>query len=267
MRSTSGAGCFGALAIALFCALGCKGEAKERVSPVAGTPLELGAACGAGATAAIDQTLRVRLVAGEGINSGELEKLVGQLASFYRPYGLHFERIEAIESVSMASVFAGTNAALEERLLTGRGRDGAGGERDAVMKVVAGPLLSFLKSQPKSPERDVDIVLLPRVTSPRSPLQAHTGEIAGLAIKMGFLPGPAEIVTPDPFEHIPTIFLGKRELDKLEPSIRATTLAHELGHILELSHELDRNNLMHPNRRSDCHPILSESQLTFLQLK
>jgi hypothetical protein len=238
------------------------------------------------------RTVRLRLYLGAGVSPEQLRREIDSLRGYFARYDLSFTGAPAAPSIiriELGPVMAGTASEVHEALArAGILANSAGDDRvrEVTARVVAAALADFLSLHAQPEPDTVDIVLLERVMTPDSPLAQYVERLAGLTVAPKRRREPTirsagepdggsgddlASQTLDQFvaalgldQYTPTIFLSHHDLGGLHPKRRATTLAHEMGHVFGLAHSRNRDDLMALDRRTDCVPTLGPEHVAGL---
>lgn len=192
--------------------------------------------------------LPVRLFLDARVKAEELRSETRAAQSYFARYGLNFHALSA------------TSIDLRTAIASGQ----------ATARSAVAPVRAFLQTHAVPPRPHVNIVMVPRIVPPDSSLARFLRDVAGLTLTASAPPRTTEASAAlsealDIPDYTTTIFLSHRDLARLPTGRRSTTLAHELGHALGLTHGDARADLMNPERRNDCLPRLSADQLATVE--
>jgi len=210
-------------------------------------------------------TVHLRLLLG-GVSEADAAHQLARLRGYFRPLGLEVavdeaHRLARSELLTMDN--DELNAALRARGLDPN-TDGEA-ERAATAELLLSPIRSFLSAHAAhdaEPAQVVQIVLLHRISAPAAAATRALPGLRGLAFDghgaatdlplelrnaLGDASGP------------PTVFVSVADLPPEGSGIVDTTLMHELGHALGLTHVESPTNLMSPSPHR-CTPVLTPSQ-------
>ncbi len=209
--------------------------------------------CGASPEGGVDaRTVPVRVVLGPGLTPEQIAPETRRLQGIFADYGVAFEATE-IRSTGLEAAIVGTPAQVRP----------IQEDRTAVAALVFAPLRGFMANQTG---QGLDLVFLPHLNAPDSPIRSAVPGLAGLTISP-LLSERVELEGFDlvevldlPAQYRATVFIDHSRLAGLEHSAEDLVVAHEVGHALGLVHTEDRRNLM-SGRWFGCRPELDAGQI------
>ena len=191
-----------------------------------------------GAVAA-ETTVGLTLFRGPQVSDALIESELHALTRVYAPYRVRFVTDGAPRSIGMEEA----TAAMVET--TGAASASPGSpERDASWRELLAPALGFIADYGAPPRHAIHVVFLKRIAPTLSLVRRLLPHLTGLTFS------PTDDSEPDvgallELEHFtPTVFLSAEDIGRLPADRTPTTLAHEVGHALGLSHADAPDNLM-----------------------
>lgn len=171
---------------------------------------------------------------------------LAQAGAWWRSVGVTLELV-GTRTTRLDAVLGGDGPALDRQIAAlPRAQADA-----AVLEAVVEPLRRWLRDRPAS-GADVDLVVVPRIASARSPVGRVAADLAGFTVAPRLV---AELGhdQPDLAERlsdllgpglVPTAFVAADVLARLPPEEAQWVVAHEIGHALGLAHDPEPGNLM-----------------------
>lgn len=189
----------------------------------------------------------------EGADPARAELASQVAAAWWREAGVELE-LRGVRSTEVGDVLGGDPLALR------------GASPDAWVGAVVAPLREWLARRPRSGAR-IDLVVVRRITSPRSAMARVATDLAGFTVAPSLL---AELGDAEPDlaatlaerlgpDLVPTVFVSSEVLARLPPEEARWVVAHELGHALGLPHDGLPGNLMSEGFYA-CRPSLRVDQ-------
>ncbi len=230
--------------------------------------------CEGSVPAQLGARIEVQIWAPESLARERLLSHTQALARSMRDLGITFESVGKVRAFDESALFinAGSDGA---RALAEAERGNTPlpqkDKRALMATLISAPLRRLLHAMSPATKREVQLVFVDRIASIDSPIAAGLRHPAGLTLSP-WLPPSEDDESLTEFIGVqraelaaPVILLSMHELSRLDPDLRASTPAHEMGHAFGLSHGGGRANLMSPQRRARCRPGLQEAQIAILR--
>ncbi len=277
------------LLVAILLLVGCAGENKgePKLSEISeGTPIaaveplflktaDVGQTACPGNVRASDRetlgkTVSVQVWAPQSLSHHRVLRQTRGLQTIFSAIGVDFASAGTMRSLSLPSLFV--RATPDATIALAAAGTLTQAERDALLApVLSAPLRAFLGALRPNNRFEVQVVFVDRITDKESvlgmqlphftgltlsPYAAPSDDVEGLALLLG--QSLSELPAP-------VIFLSIHELSKMQPELRASLLAHEMGHAFGLVHGGGRENVMAPERHARCLSGFSATQLLLLR--
>ena len=244
--------------------LGCTPGAGWFVGVVPPDPAGLRA--GVGRARSLPGPVTVEVWVADGADVGPAEASTAAAEHWWRAAGVELE-LQGTRTTSLPLVLGGDGAALD-RQSAGLSPDRAD---DLMLDAVLAPLRAWLASRPSSGAR-VDLVVVPEIVGPGSPVARVADDLAGFTVAPGLVAELAQ-EQPDFATKVaarlgpgltPTVFVSSAVLGRVDSADARWVVTHELGHALGLAHDDGPDNLMGA-RLYRCRPGLRPDQAARLR--
>ncbi len=218
----------------------------------------------------LGKTISVQVWAPESLSHHRVLRQTRGLQTVFSAIGIDFSSAGPMHRLSLPSLFVGaTPDATKALAATGTLTQA---ERDALLApVLSAPLRAFLGALRPNNTFEVQVVFVDRIADKESILGMQLPHLAGLTLSPFAAPSDdVEALTLLLGQSLselpaPVIFLSIHELSKMLPELRASLLAHEMGHAFGLVHGGGRENVMAPERHARCLSGFNATQLLLLR--
>lgn len=206
-------------------------------------PLQLGPRCAGFESRALDADLPLQMYVGANVTTEQAGRVLSSLAGYFAPYHVRFVRTGAVTRLTQSSLI------------------GDGTPSEALR-----PLATFMRAhgRRKEADRHLNVVVLEHLATVHSPALRYFSRFEGLSLSDRLRASGDPLATTLALDEatVPTLLIGIQDVTMSVGSQGSLAPAHELGHLLGLSHPADNvgHDLMSQSQQT-CVPALTTAQL------